>query len=106
MQNPITIPPTAQPSSELTPAQKLQHAGSLIERAAARVSDEWNDNLSWSDRDRIARQLCEALKIVREAAQPPVSPVASCLDCESVELASLITIDQCPTCAYSFAVAH
>ena len=106
MQNLTPSAPTAQPSSELTPAQKLQHAGSLIERAAARVSDEWNDNLSWSDRDRIARQLCEALKIVRDFAQPQAPPLASCLDCESVELAAAIESDQCPTCAYTFIVSH
>lgn len=89
-----------------TPAQQLQHAGSLIERAAARVSDEWNDNLSWSDRDRIARQLCEALKIVRDFAQPQPAPLASCLECESVQLAAAIESDQCPTCEFAFVVSH
>lgn len=102
MQNLSPTTPAPQPSP--TPSQNLQHAGSLIERAAARVADEWNDHLSWGDRDQITRQLREALRIIRDARKP--APLASCLECEAVELADAITSDQCPTCAYSFAVSH
>jgi len=100
MQNPITIPAQQLPID----AQRLQHAGSLVARAAATASDESTDHLSWSERDRIARQL--ALTIIRSFAKPEPALVASCLDCESVELAERIAAGDCPTCAYAFAVAH
>jgi predicted Zn-ribbon and HTH transcriptional regulator len=108
MQNPITITHPAQPlpTDELTPSKKLQHAGSLVERAARATADEWNNHLTWGDRDRITRQLREAVRLIREAAQSPVAPIASCLECGAEERADQLARDQCPTCEFLNAVSH
>ena len=86
------------------PDQMLRDADTLITTAARIAADD--APLTWDDRDFIARALDCAARIVREVNKTSFSLVASCLECQSVELADAIMSDQCPTCAYSFAVSN
>jgi len=110
MQN-ITIPTTAQPlpTANLTPAEKMNEAAFLVSHALRAADDEAIDYLSWGDRDRMSRQLTDALRLMREAREAitvPAAGVACCLACGEEEFGDVLDAGGCQTCALDLVVSN
>jgi hypothetical protein len=119
MQNLSSSTPALQPipTAPATPAEKLSEAQMLVASAFRRADDESNDYLSWHDRDRMCRQLNNALRLIREAKETitPAPPAADdddetetiiCSECGDEVDEGQALRGECLTCAYYYAQAN
>ncbi len=63
---PATPPPSATAPATVTDEQKITRAASLMRNCYMLADDEARPALTWSDRDELARQLHEAMQLIRE----------------------------------------
>ncbi len=112
--NTTTAAATPATITATTPADLLSEARMLIASAHACADDESNDYLSWADRDRMSRQLNNALRLVREAMET-ITPAAdddaqtetiTCSECGDEVDEDQALRGECLTCAYHYAQAN
>jgi hypothetical protein len=113
--NTTTAPATpATITATQTPADLLSEAQMLVASAFRTADDEANDYLSWADRDRMSRQLNNALRLVREAMEN-ITPAADddaqtetiiCSECGDEVDEDQALRGECLTCAYYYAQAN
>jgi hypothetical protein len=70
--------PPAEAPAAVTDEQKIARAESLMRNCYMLADDEAHPALTWGDRDDLARQLHEAMQLIREVhlAQPQQEPRA------------------------------